>query len=130
MSFLAKMSINDEEFNVLHCNFKVKQKIDYSNRPCGTAVLGLVSVLIESSRKSDFYKWSISPDELRDGEITFFKRDLMSSYKTLKFEKAYCVEYEEDFNSDNDKPMVTRLVLACYSLNINGVEYVNAWELA
>lgn len=130
MSFLAKMNIDEQEFNVLECTFKVKQKIDYTNRPCGTPILGLIHVLVESSKKADFFEWSISSDELKDGEITFFKRDLMSSYKTLKFKKAYCVEYEERFVSYNDRPMVTQLVLACYSLNVNGVDHVNSWELA
>lgn len=130
MSFLAKLNIdNDEEFNILECNFSISQKIDHSNRPCGLPVLGVIKLTIESTKKAFFYEWAKSPDQLKDGEITFFKRDLMSSSKKLNFEKAYCVYYEEDFNNTNKNPMTTKLTLACYALAVNGVNHENPWGL-
>lgn len=130
MSFLAKLNINDEEFNVLECSFDILQKTDHSNRPSGIPIIGTVDVLIETSNKTNFYAWSFAPNELKDGEIVFFKRDLMASYKTIVFKKAYCVEYFEVFNNNDQNPMKIKLTLACNSLDINGVDYVNPWGLS
>ncbi len=128
MSFLAKLTIEDVEMNVLECSFEFIQSIDSNGRPNGRPRGGLISLLIESTNSTDFLSWMISTGDYKDGEIVFYKRDIMSSNKTLHFHDAFCVGYLEQFNAENSVPMRTKLTLSARVMGVNSTEYVNTWD--
>ncbi len=126
MSFLAKLIIDDQEYNVLSFSFGVTQSVAYgSSRPSGMPVINQLNIVIESTSNSGFFAWSIGSYDKKDGEIVFYKRDAMASSRTLEFTGAFCVNYNESFNSNNTNPMVTSLVLATETIALDGSEYVN-----
>ena len=126
MSFLAKLIIDDKEYNVLSFSFGVDQPVSYgSNRPTGRPVINQLNILIESTGNSGFFGWSVGLYEQKDGEIIFYKRDAMASSRKLEFKGAFCVNYNESFDNSNSNPMVTRLVLAVESIALDGSEYVS-----
>lgn len=126
MSFLAKITIDDQEYNVLSFSFDVNQQVHHgSGRPAGMPIINYLNIVIESTAKSGFFGWSISPYEQKDGEIVFYKRDAMASSRILKFTGAFCINYNEAFENNSQNPMVTSLVLAVESLNLDGSEYIN-----
>ncbi|MBL3656761.1 type VI secretion system tube protein TssD, partial [Fulvivirga sediminis] len=90
MSFLAKLTLDDEEFNILECDFGLKQSTDETGRPSAKPRGGLVQLVIESNVKIDFFEWISSGTATKSGEITFFRRDNVSSLKKLAFKEAYC----------------------------------------
>jgi len=120
MSFLAKLTIEDVEMNVLECSFEFIQSIDSNG--------GLIHILIESTNSTDFLAWMVSPGDYKDGEIVFYKRDIMSSNKTLHFTDAFCVGYLEQFDAENSLPMRTKLTISARAMGVNGSEYENPWE--
>ncbi|WP_452227761.1 MULTISPECIES: type VI secretion system tube protein TssD [unclassified Lacinutrix] len=126
MSFLAKLSIDDQEYNVLSFSFDVAQQVHHgSSRPTGMPTINHLHILIESSSNSGFFAWSISPYEQKDGEIIFYKRDAMASSRTLKFTGAFCINYNESFENNSKTPMSTSLVLAVESLELDDSLYQN-----
>ena len=127
MSFLAKLSIDGEELNILDCSFTFQQDVDYTNRPSAKPRGGQISVLIESNSKTDLLDWMISPTQTKSGEIVFYRRDNMSSLKKLEFVDAYCVEYTERFNSVDSSPLQIHMVLSAKEVKVKGATFVNNW---
>jgi hypothetical protein len=69
----------------------------------------------------DFFKY----DQRRRTYI--YKRDNLSSLKTVKFSGAYCLNYIEDFNSEDGQPLKTRVVISSKEISVNDTTFVNLW---
>jgi hypothetical protein len=132
MSFLAQLIFSDgsqEEstHNVLKCSFEFNVAIDRRGKRIEDLRGGQISVQIESSQKDDFLQWMNDKKEFREGEIIFFKRDMMATAKKITFSGADCIHYSEEFNADGDIPMKTRLIIAPFTMAIGETE-IALWE--
>ncbi len=127
MSFLAKINLDGEELNILDCSFTFRQDTDSTGRPVEKPKGGRIRLLVESTAKTDFLEWAISPTTTKKGEITFYKRDNMSSLKKVNFKGAYCIEYTEHFNAINSQPLQIHLVLSAQEISIKGTTFTNQW---
>jgi len=129
MSFLAKLTIEDEEMNVLECSFQFTQNVGPDGRPTELPRAGLIDLLLESTKNTNLLSWMVMPNTFKDGEIVFFDRDNMSSNKTLTFYDAFCVSYQEVFNAEDTLPMKTRIAVTARAIDINDVSYENSWDV-
>jgi len=127
MSFLSQLTIDDDTMNVLKCSFAFEQGADYTGRPSQKPRGGQVTILIESTNKTDFLEWMISSNMTKNGEVVFYKRDNMSSLKTLKFTEAYCLSYQEDFDAVGDEPLKTRIVISAKEITVKDTVFTNNW---
>ncbi len=128
MSFLAKLTIEDEETNVLECSYDFNQAIGPDGRTVEMPRAGLIHLLLESTGNTDILAWMVLPHSFKDGEIVFYNRDSMSSNKTLTFHDGICVSYHEEFNAQDTMPMKTRISISARALDINDVSFENTWE--
>jgi hypothetical protein len=127
MSFIAKLSLEGEEMNVLHCGFRFSQTTDATGKPTAIPQGGTISLLIESDGSSDLFDWMISPTQTKSGSITFYRRDTMSKLKTLEFTDAHCVDYYETFDHVGDNPMQIQVTLSSREIKLNDSEFKNNW---
>ena len=127
MSFLAKINIDDDVMNVLECSFSFEQGADHTGRPSQRPRGGQIEVLLESTNKTDFLEWMISPNMTKKGEITFFKRDNLSSLKNVEFSNAYCLRYKEDFSANDNEPLKTRIVISAQKIKVKDTTFENDW---
>lgn len=127
MSFLAKLQIDGEEFNVLDFNLKFKQEIDAASKPTGNAKGGIIKISIEANQSTNFLSWMLSGDSTKNGKIVFYRRDALSKMKDLQFTKAYCIGYEEQFSSTNKTPMMITMELTAKELNFGSAKFANQW---
>ena len=127
MSFLAKLYVDGQEYNVLHCTYNFEQPMDHTGKPAGKPVGGQIMITIESQGKYDLFHWMASPDQTKDGSITFFKRDAMSRLQEVVFKKAYCVKLVENFDANSSTPMQKRIVLSAKSIHIGDMTFDNKW---
>lgn len=127
MSFLAKLSLDGEEFNILECKFGIRQKADESGKPSAKPTGGQIQMLVESTVKIDFFEWAISKSATKSGEIVFYKRDNFSSLKKLEFKDAYCLNYEEIFNATDSQPLKIFLLISAKELVVRGTRFANNW---
>jgi len=127
MSFLSQLTIDDDIMNVLKCSFAFEQGADFTGRPSQKPRGGQVTIELESTNKTDFLEWMISSKMTKNGEIVFYKRDNMSSLKTLKFSDAYCLSYHEDFDAISDEPLKTRIVISAKELKVKDTTFKNNW---
>jgi hypothetical protein len=135
MSFLAKLTFYDqgeleEDFhNILECSFEFNVATDRRGKRTENLRGGQISLLLESSQKEDFLQWMMDPNENRDGEIIFYKRDMMASAKKVFFGVADCIHYSEEFNAVGAIPMKTRITIAPFVIAVGDTE-VKLWQEA
>lgn len=129
MSFLARLTIDDEESNVLECSFDFTQSTGPDGRPHSSPRAGLINLLVESTNNTDLLAWMIMPHTFKDGQIVFYNRDSVSSNKTLTFHDALCVSYHEEFCAHNTMPMKTRIAISARAIDINDVSFENNWDV-
>ncbi len=126
MAFLAKLSIDGgTEINVLNCSFRFSQSTDATGKPSSIPQGGYVSIIVESTKDTEIYDWMISPTSLKNGAITFYRRDMFSKLKTLDFNEAYCVEYHESFDHKGEHPMQISFTISAKKLKLNDSEFTN-----
>lgn len=127
MSFIAKLSLEGEEMNVLHCGFRFTQMTDATGKPTAIPQGGHINLLLESDGSSDLFDWMISPTQTKNGTVTFYRRDTMSKLKTLEFTDAHCVDYYETFDHTGDMPMQIQVTISPRELKLNDSEFKNNW---
>jgi len=127
MSFAAKLTIENEEMNILDCSFEFNQESDYNGRPSEKPRGGKIQLLIESTSKTNFLEWMVSTDMTKTGFINFYKRENMSSLKKLEFKDAYCLHYKEHFNAENSQSFQTSLIISAKKISLRGTEFENNW---
>jgi Hemolysin coregulated protein Hcp (TssD) len=127
MSFIAKMTIDGEDINVLHCGFRFTQATDATGKPTAIPQGGLVHITLESTGGTELFDWMISPTQTKSGSITFYRRDNMSKLKILEFSDAHCVDYFETFDHVGENPMQIQLSLSAKEIKLNDSEFKNNW---
>ena len=135
MSVLAKLFFdNDDEdeseqnvYTILECSFDFNVATDRRGKRTELIRGGLISLVLESNQKDDFLLWIKDPEENRDGHITFYEDDWMTSGMKLHFAGADCIQYSEEFKADSIRPMTTRIVIAPFMIAIGDTD-VFLWE--
>jgi Hemolysin coregulated protein Hcp (TssD) len=128
MAFLAKLTIDDgEEMNVLHCSYRFTQGTNANGKPAAVPQGGFVSLVVESTKSTDVFDWMINPTGLKNGLVTFYRRDMHSKLKTLEFMDAYCVDYQEDFDHKGEHPMQISFTVSAKTIKVNDSEFKNNW---
>lgn len=127
MSFLAKLMLDGEEFNIIDFEYETSKNSDSNGMPSSRVRAGKMKILIESNIKIDFFDWAISNTATKDGEIVFYKRDNISSLKKIEFIEAYCIYSMEKFNSEDNQPLRTLIVLSAKEMTIRGTTHKNNW---
>ncbi len=127
MSFIARLKIDEEEMNVLHCSFRFTQATDATGKPTALPRGGDIRVIVESGGSTELFDWMISPTQTKSGTITFFRRDTSSRLKTLAFSDAHCVDYYETFDHIGDHPMQIQLTVSAHEIKLNDSDFKNNW---
>ncbi|WP_461532114.1 type VI secretion system tube protein TssD [Sinomicrobium sp.] len=130
MSFLSKLTIDNEEMVVLRYRMSMLQDTDHSDRPAADPRGGRIRVLVELTKSTSLFDWMRNPSQIRDGEFVFYRRDGMSKMRGLKFKKAYCVSYEEAFDADDSLPMRAEITIVAQEIDINGSRFGKNWPMA
>ncbi|HXB45910.1 MAG TPA: type VI secretion system tube protein TssD [Puia sp.] len=127
MSFVAKLKIDGDEMNVLHCGFRFTQTTDATGKPTAIPQGGGINLVVEGDGGTDLFDWMISPTQTKSGSITFFRRDTNSKLKTLEFSDAHCVDYNETFDHTGNNPLQIQLTLSAREIKLNDSEFKNNW---
>jgi hypothetical protein len=128
MSFLAKLIIDGESYNVLNCKYSFYQGTDNSGKPQGLCRGGQLDLCIESNGTPNFIDWMLSTHKSKDGVLTFYRRDAMSKLSEIKFEKGFCIAFSEEFEADSNHPMRITVSISSQKLDFGGVSYQNSWK--
>lgn len=129
MSFLAKLEIEEEVYNVLDCTYNFEQSIDKNHKPSSITRGGQITLLIEARGITNFLKWMTEYTSTKDGQITFFRRDQMARMFQLSFKKAFCIDYTEHFHHYSDEPMQIKMIISTKEMKAETAFFENKWAL-
>jgi len=129
MSFLAKLVIDDFEYNVLNCHLGMEQKLGANGAAVQKPTGGVVTFEVESTSSVDLFDWMVSSNKKRDGSVTFYRRDAMSRMRTLEFFDAICFKYDEVFNGSDENAMKTRFSISARQIKMGDVKVENEWAV-
>lgn len=127
MSFIAKLILGDNNYNVLRADFGISQPMGAHNLPTRGVEIELINMVIESSSRSELWEWGMLNSMSKNGSIVFYRRDAVSPLKTLEFENAFCVKYKEFFEADGDMPMKIHITLSPYLIRMQNAERLQPW---
>lgn len=128
MSFLSKLELDGNTYNILECKYKFVQPVDNSGKPKGMPKGGEIVVRIESTGNPELLSWMLDHNQVKNGKIVFYRRDAMSKLQELVFEKAYCIEFLEQFDGNNDQPLQIEMRLIAKKFNVNGAVHEKMWR--
>ena len=75
---------------------------------------------------AEFFEWSCDPYTTKGGTLEFEKRG-GTNMKTLKFEDAYLVEYQEMYDSVDENLQHEIFTISAKKIDIGGVYHENSW---
>lgn len=128
MSFLAKLELDNEIFNVLEFDVSFNQSIDNNGKPANKAKGGQVRLVVESTSTDLFSDWMVSHTSVKDGKIIFYRRDAMSTMKNITFKKGYCISFHKSFRSEGTVPMRTEITITSNEIRIGNTVFENNWK--
>jgi hypothetical protein len=128
MSFLAKLELDSEIFNVLEFDVTFAQSTDTNGKPANKAKGGEIRLVIETTQTDAFSDWMVSQTQTKDGKIIFYRRDAMSTMKNVVFKKGYCISFHESFRSEGVTPMVTKILITSNEIKIGNTLFENNWK--
>ncbi len=130
----AKLKVDGyDEREVISVHYQFNQQIDVEGQPTGTTRGGVLTVKVKSTDagNTDLLDWVCDSYLAKNGTITWPRRD-GSTMKTLSFTDAYCVGYEETFDSTDSQLQNEVITITCRQLTVTGkgsVQYDNHWAL-
>ncbi|KMQ67977.1 hypothetical protein ACM39_11640 [Chryseobacterium sp. FH2] len=128
MSFLSKLELDGNTYNILECTYKFVQPVNESGKPDGIPLGGDIIIKIESTGNPELLTWMLDHSLVKNGKIIFYRRDAMSKLQEVNFEKAYCIEFAEYFNANNDQPLQIEMKLIAKKLHVNGSVHEKQWR--
>lgn len=128
MSFLSKLELDGNSYNILECKYSFTQATDGTGKPQGMPQGGEIFIRIESTGNPELLGWMLDHNQTKNGKITFFRRDAMSKLQELTFEKAYCIKFTEHFNSVDTEPLQIEMNLIAKKFDVNGASHEKSWK--
>jgi len=128
MSFLATLFIDDRAITVLECSFEIHKKADETGKPISLAYGGQVEISFEMNEKDDeFFTWAKETTMLKDGNIVFYKDDVMAVKYKLEFKQGYCLSFSAQFSSEDR--FMGHIVISALELKFGKETHVNHWGI-
>ena len=128
MSFIAKLQLqNEDEMNVIRCDFRFNQTIDVTGKAASRPMGGTINILLSSTNHASILEWMISTHQKKSGRITFITYDTMNKLKTLEFENALCVVYNETFDPGGKYPITLEITLSAQIIRLEDTVFKNNW---
>jgi hypothetical protein len=128
MSFLAKLEVDNESFNVLEFDVTFTQATDNNGKPANKAKGGQIRLVVESTGTDLFSGWMVSQMSTKDGKIIFYRRDAMSTMKNVNFIKGYCISFHKSFRNEGTIPMRTEILITASEIKIGNTAFENNWK--
>jgi type VI protein secretion system component Hcp len=129
MSFKAVFKTSGKEFRVLSSSYNVHRKVDEMGRPISSTIGGEIKISVESTGNNMFFEHIAVGEMLKEGTITFVKRNEESTMRELSFQKAFISSFTETFDhSGGTGAMVISITLVAQIITMGNGEIMNEWS--
>jgi hypothetical protein len=129
MSFKAILEVDGKKYRVVNCIYTLSQLVDDTGRPSSTVRAGTIDMVVESTDDTMFFEWMCDSYMVKQGKITFNKRDEDAKMKVLEFSEAYMVKYSENYDESGAGSMLQSFSLSARKIKIGDGEYESEWVM-
>ncbi len=124
MAFKAKLKLNDNEYDVLSCDYSFHRDVDLKGRPESNVYGGEIRFLVESNDDTNIVAQLINQFKPVSGSVTFYKGIEAATMKELSWENGYIVKYHETFDTAGEEPMKIHFEISAEKIMM-GSETIN-----
>lgn len=121
MSIIAKLHVEDQQFNILNYQVSFNQTCGVLGVPTAMPLGGLFEITLESSRNNLFFEWTTQPTKLRQATIVQTSVRMDGRSRTFELIDVFCIQNKLHFNAVNSRPMTECILLSPAILKLDGV---------
>lgn len=129
MSFVVKMYLGDEVYNVLDYKVNFRQEIDYNGKPCAKSGGCKINVVIESTQNPQLIEWMCTPDLMQKVKLEISPAFTFGKSRVIDILDAYCVEYQDIFEHSSREPMKTQITISPAIYKEGSVVFNEYWKV-
>jgi hypothetical protein len=128
-SFRCILTLADQDFPVVLCNYEFEQTTTDRGRATAKVRSGLITLHLDVPDGNQLVAWATDPQRKLSGSVLFFETNRPIVRETLAFEDAFCVSYDEIFQSGDEPAGAYRCILqiSATKLTLNAAEKDSAW---
>ncbi len=127
-SIKTTMTVGGHTYLLSSCTYNLRQPIDHLGRASAGVRSGLIEISILGNDQNTLQQWAIDPLKMFDGEIRYVS-DENTTFKTLTFNQAYCVSYQETLVPGSGSIAYEfELGISAAQLIVNGILHDNQWS--
>ncbi len=139
--YRVELSLEDQTYGVITCEYVLSQKTDDTGRPTGKVRSGLIQVMLVAGDDELLVNWAADSDKQLDGYLNFYSLDKDGGlFKEVKFEGAFCVAYREYFLPMGNEAFsiyppslatsyYTEIAISAAKLTLDGTVQDNGWPV-
>ena len=128
-SFLCTLTVDNQDFPVVHCAFEFKQATNERGRVSAKVRSGLITLHLDVPDSDQLVAWAADSQKKLSGHLVFHETNRPVAREKLSFEDGFCVLYEEIFVSGDGADGVYQctLQISAAKLNLGTVENDSHW---
>ncbi len=130
MSFTARLHIvgspsEDQGLKILSYNLGFSQEVDIKGEVVSGVRSGFIEVTIQATGVAELVQWMVSDDKRNNGKISLSGVFFSGPGKSIDFEDAVLVNYQESFSDKTDT--VISLSISARKITIEGISHEMVW---
>jgi hypothetical protein len=130
MPFQCVLTIDDKTFSVLSFSYKMQRDSDRSGRPTSSLYGCKILLTVEHSPNCILlHDWAYKNHEVKNGSITFMKRDNFQKQTEIKFSEGYIMAISTEFLNEGDMPMIESIVITANKFEYESQGNMTSYEL-
>lgn len=128
-SFRCILTLAGQDFPVALCTYEFEQATTDRGRATAKVRSGLITLHLDVPDDDALLAWATDPHKKLSGSLTFHQTNSPVARETLAFEDAFCVSYNEVFQSGNEPQGAYRCILqiSAARLALNAAAKDSAW---
>ncbi len=128
-SFRCILSLAGQDLPVVLCTYEFEQAVTDRGRATAKVHSGLITLHLDVPDGDELLAWATDPHKKLSGTLTFYQTNQPIAREVLAFEDAFCVSYDEVFQSGAAPQGAYRCILqlSAAKLALNAAEKDSAW---
>jgi hypothetical protein len=123
----AELVLEGNTYLLNSVSIEIEQVADQFGRPSTVAKGGKIEIELFSVEDDVIFDWMVHTKKTLNGSINLYEADFETKVKEIKFEDAYCIEFNERFDEASGDNLVTKCKISAEKLSIGNIDLDNQW---
>lgn len=129
MSLTIKLTIKNNEYNLIQFSYSLKQETDNFGRPNFNIQCGFIHLIVNSSENTHLVERISETDDPIEGKVIYYDVVSDQKIKEVEFFNGHIIFYEETFNADATVSCTEKITISAQNIQIGKDKFNNNWLL-